>query len=350
MRTTVIVAVVLVAVAAGLAAQDPLSAAKDLYASAAYEDALSTLNRLDGGSTAPELARQADAYRAFCLFALGRTREAESIAESMIRQEPLAALDTADVSPRLVMMFADVRKRLLPSLIRDRFRTARTALDQKSFATAERPLNDARLMILEAEKLGVKDDALADLDVLVGGFLQLIQSSAEQRTTAPAPSAVAASAAAVPPPAAPRPIAAPAGSAAASRVASNPPASTAASRPASAPPAPGATARSTVVAPAVGGPGVYAVDDEGVSPPVVIDQRIPAMTFEMQQISKALHTTGVLDVVIDESGSVVDATMRQSVNSSFDALIVRGARRWKYRPAMKDGVPVRFVKTLVLVP
>ena len=51
MRTTVIVGVVLMAAAAGLTAQDPLSAAKEQYASAAYEDALSTLNRLDGTYT-----------------------------------------------------------------------------------------------------------------------------------------------------------------------------------------------------------------------------------------------------------------------------------------------------------
>ena len=78
MRAILIIGVVLVAAGAGLGAQDPLSAAKDLYASAAYEDALSTLSRMDGGSTAPEIARQVDEYRAFCLYALGRTREAES--------------------------------------------------------------------------------------------------------------------------------------------------------------------------------------------------------------------------------------------------------------------------------
>jgi TonB family protein len=198
---------------------------------------------------------------------------------------------------------------------------------------------------VDAEKLGVKDDALADLSVLVGGFLQLIQSAAEQRTSSP-PAAPVASVVAAASSSAPRPIAAPP-SAAASRVVS---ASTGASRPVSVSPAPAAAARSTGVSPAVGGLGLYAVDDEGVSPPVAIQQRVPAMTFEMQQITKALHTTGVIDIVIDESGSVVDATMRQSVNASFDALILRGARRWKYRPAMKDGVPVRFVKTLVLVP
>ena len=321
MRAILIIGAVLVAAKAGLTAQDTISVARDLYASAAYEEALSTLNRMDSGSTAPEIARQVDEYRAFCLYALGRMREAEAIAESMVRKQPLAGLD-ADASPRLETMFAGVRKRLLPSLIRERFRTARSALDQKNFDAAEPPLSEARLMIVEAEKLGVNDDGLADLGVLVGGFLQLIRSAAEQRTS-PQPAMAAVSMAAGPA-AAPSPVA---------------PAPSAAARPAA----------STAPA-ADGGRRIYAVDDEGVSPPVVLQQRMPAMTLEMKQITKALRSTGMIDVVIDETGNVVDATIRQSLNSSFDTLIVRSARRWKYRPAMKDGVPVRYLKTLVLVP
>jgi TonB-like protein len=321
MRPILIIGVVLVAAGPRLSAQDTISAAKDLYASAAYEDALSTLSRMDGGSTAPEIARQVDQYRAFCLYALGRTREAESIAESMVRKQPLAGLD-ADASPRLETMFAGVRKRLLPSLIRERFRTARSALDQKNFSDAEPPLSEARLLIVEAGKLGVNDDGLADLGVLVGGFLELIRSAAEQRTS-PQPAMAAASMAAGPA-AAPRPVA---------------PAPAAAARPAA----------STAPVAEAGG-RIYVLDDEGVSPPVVLQQRMPAMTLEMKQITKALHSTGMIDVVIDEAGNVVDATIRQSLNSSFDTLMVRSALHWKYRPAIKDGVPVRYVKTLVLVP
>jgi hypothetical protein len=323
MRAILVIGAVLVAAKAGVAAQDTISVARDLYASAAYEEALSTLSRMDSGSTAPEIARQVDEYRAFCLYALGRTREAESIAESMVRKQPLAGLD-ADASPRLETMFAGVRKRLLPSLIRERFRTARSALDQKNFAAAEPPLSEARLMIAEAEKLGVNDDGLADLGVLVGGFLQLIRSAAEQRTSSPA--AMPAALMSAGPAAAPRPVA-----------------------PAAVPSADGRPASSTA-SPAAGEGRVYAVDDEGVSPPVVLQQRMPAMTLEMKQITRALHSSGMIDVVIDEAGNVVDATIRQSLNSSFDTLMVRSALRWKYRPAMKDGVPVRYVKTLVLVP
>jgi TonB family protein len=255
------------------------------------------------------------------------------------------------------MMFTDVRKRLLSSLIREQFRTARSALDRKSFSAAEPPLTAARLMIIEAEKLGVKDDGLGDLSLLVDGFLQLIRSASEQRAS-PQPVAVAASVGAAVPAidAAPRPMPAPAAAIApapAAAIAPVPAAAPAAvSRPATVSPAPASDAPSASASPraAANSARIYSVDDEGVSPPVTLDQRMPAMTTEMQVITKSLHTSAVIDVVIDETGRVVDATVRQSLNPSFDTLMVRTARRWKYRPAMKDGAAVPYVKTLVLVP
>jgi TonB-like protein len=320
MKAIVVAGFVMVAAQIGLGAQDSLNAAKDLYASAAYEDALSTLTRLTEGLTAPDIARQVDEYRAFCLYALGRTGEAESVAESIIRREPLMKLDAADASPRLEMMFSNVRKRLLPGLIRDRFRTARSALDQKNPSAAEPQLAEARLMIGEAEKLGVKDDGLADLTVLVDGFLQLVRSTAEQ-PPAPQPAAVVPDTAAVVPGTA-------AGLAPRQRV--------------EPPPAPPPSAVNTL--------RVYTVDDVGVRPPVVVSQRMPSMTPEMLRVIKAMNTSAILDVQIDERGDVVDAIVRKSLNSSFDNLMAGAARRWKYQPAMKDGAAVRYTKTVVLIP
>ena len=317
MRTIVIVGALLIAAGAAPTGQDLLSAAKDQYASAAYEDALSTLNRLDG-SVAPDVARQADEYRAFCLYALGRTGEAESVAESLIRKEPLVRLEAADASPRLESMFSDVRKRLLPSLIRDRYRVARAAVDQKSFAAAEPSLADARRMIAEAEKLGVKDEGLSDLSVLVDGFLQLIKSSADQ-TKAEQPAVVAAAAPAA---MAPAPMRSPAA----------------------------VSARADASGAAAAIPRVYSAVDEGVSPPVVLEQRMPPMSNEMQLITRASKSRGMIDIVIDETGRVIDTSVRQSMNAAFDGMIVRESRKWKYRPAMVDGAPVRYVKTLILVP
>jgi TonB family protein len=337
MRKTFIVGIVLMAAGSGLGAQDQLRAAKDLYASAAYEDALTTLSHVDGGST--EVTREVDQYRAFSLFALGRTREAESVAEAMIRKDPLARLNSVDASPRLEQMFTDVRKRLLPSLIRERFRSARGALDDKSFDSAKPQLTEARLMIADAEKLGVKDDGLGDLSVLIDGFLQLIRFESEKRPSPPpavAANSGGASVQAITPPAT-----------------ALPPAARATPPPVVTPPGPapvsGPAARPAAPE-SVGSAHVYSIDDEGVSPPVAIDQRMPAISGPMGVVIKRLHSNGLVDILIDESGRVVDATIRRSLNSSFDAMVVQSARRWKYQPAMKDGVPVRYVKTLLLVP
>jgi TonB family protein len=302
MKAAVIYGAMLVIVgAAALGAQDPLSAARDLYTAAAYEDALSTLNGLGSGLT-PELDRQAKEYRAFCLYALGRTREADTVVESLIREAPLTALTAVDVSPRLEQMFSAVRKRVLPSLIRERYRAARAALDQKNFAVAEPHLTEARLMIAEAAKVGVADEMLADMSVLIDGFLELIQSTESQRVAQePAPTPAA-------------PLVAP------------------------------------VVAPPPSAPRVYSAGDEGVESPVVIEQRMPALTPEMRAIIRAWGVRGVLSVMIDETGSVIDATIRPSMNTSFDAAILGTVRQWKYQPAKKDGVPVRYLKMFALVP
>jgi Gram-negative bacterial TonB protein C-terminal len=320
MTSTWLLALTLIVGEASLGAQDPLNAARDLYASAAYEEALSALAQIDG-SVAPDVARQIDAYRAFCLFALGRTQEADTVAEALIRRQPLAILDTADTSPRLERMFIDVRKRVLPSLIRTRFRSARAEIDRKNFDDAEPPLTEARLLIAEAERLGVNDDGLGDLSVLVDGFLQLIRSSAAPRSAPPAEAA-------------------------------NPPAvntaavNTAAATPAASQPAaqPARSAAAAAAAP------VYTSGDDGVSPPVTIDQRVPAMDQQLQTIARATKKTGMFDIVIDESGRVVETTVRRSLNATFDSLLARTATRWRYQPARKDGVPVKFVKTIVLIP
>jgi TonB family protein len=94
---------------------------------------------------------------------------------------------------------------------------------------------------------------------------------------------------------------------------------------------------------------VYSLGDEGVTLPVPVSQRLPDMSQELLTIVRARQGSGLLDVLIDENGTVLEATIRRSLHPKFDALVVEAARRWKYRPAMKGGVAVRFVKTISLV-
>ncbi len=309
-----------VALAAPLAAQDPLLAAKDLYASASYEEALSSLALLANGA-APDVARQIDQYRAFSLFALGRMAEAERVAESLIRGNPLVRLTPGEVSPRIESMFAAVRRRVLPNLIREEYRTARAAIDAGDLQSAEPRLQRIDRMLEDMRASGPLDETLSDLSLLVDGFLDLSRATAKaeaaRREEAPAAPAAATSAtlpatAGVTPPAA----------------------------------APAASGRASATRAGI----IYAgAADSSLTPPVAISQAAPELPRTVAEVMKrAPQRNLVLELIIDERGNVEDVTVVESVVPVYDTLIQRAAQQWKYRPATFDGVPVKFRKSVAV--
>ncbi len=271
--------------------QESLAAAQDLYASAAYEDALVVLNRLSPANRGADEARAIEQYRAFCLLALGRTAEAEHAIEAVISGEPMYQ-PAGDVSPRVRAAFSDVRRRLLPAIIQQQYAQAKAAFDRKEFAAAAaaftRVLDE---MGDPAAASAVSQPPLSDLRTLAAGFRDLSASAAPPPLpAAPAPQA---SVAAAPPPAAPTP------------------------------------------------PRVYSAGDPKVVPPIIIRQELPP--FPGQPLVAKL---GQLEIVIDEAGLVESATMRELVAQGYDNLALAATRTWRYRPASFDGVPVKFRKTI----
>ena len=190
MKAFIIAATISLGASALAVAQDQLSTARDLYASASYDEALTLLTQVHDAIGAGPVADRAEQYRAFCLFALGRTAEATAVAERLITANPLLSVEN-DASPRIVSMFSDARKRLLPPLIRDQYRSARASMDKKDYAGAEPQLVKVRRLLDEAATVGLSDETLADLGVLVDGFLDLARSAAPHANAA-APAAVAA--------------------------------------------------------------------------------------------------------------------------------------------------------------
>ena len=301
MKQFVVIGLMCISGAIAVAAEDPLAAARDLYASAAYEEALAALTRLHDDTPASVPAEQVEQYRAFCLFALGRTREAVGVSESLIAKNPTLQLDSAEASPRIISMFADVRKRLLPGLIREHYKAARAALEAKDAADAETQFGQVRRMIDEAEKVNAIDDTLADMRVLVDGFLDLARTSRATAAARPAPQPAPPAATDVP------------------------------SR--SQPPAPPTIFDSTV---------------PGVTPPVAVHQDVPSYPRSLVTIVKTDVTKGTLEVLIDENGNVVRSVMRDSVNPIYDSLVVRASKSWKYRPALIGETPVKYVKLIAI--
>src|SRR5512138_1369168 len=127
---------------AALFAQDSLSAARDLYASAAYEDALAVLSRLNAAGLRPDDGRTAEQYRALCLIALGKTAEASRAIESVVASQPLYRPSEGDVSPRVRSAFSEVRQRVLPGLVQQRYAQYKVAFDRKDYQTASTGFNE----------------------------------------------------------------------------------------------------------------------------------------------------------------------------------------------------------------
>ena len=274
---------------------DDFSAAKTLYASGAYEEALTRLSSVNDTA-------EVDQVRALCLMALGRTAEAEKALEDLVTRKPLFKMSEADVSPRLVAMFKDVRKRVLPQAIRDLYARAKGSYEKKQLEAAATQFKE--LMALLGDEDIAKDiGSMDDLKMLAEGFLKVAQAEFDAATKAEA----AKIAASQPPPV-------------------NTP-----------PPAPPPLVRE-----------FFTDADKDVTPPVEISRQMPeyrplagaAGRFEFQ---------GVLRLLIDEQGKVADVALVQAVSPQYDAELLAAARKWTYKPAMRNGKPVKFQKMMRVI-
>jgi len=293
MRVLAIIVVLIGAASLAAAQDDPLRTARELYASAAYQEALTELARVDSGAPTPATMRDTAAYRTFCLVALGRSAEAQAAAESLVRRDPTLSLDQfPDASPRIAEMFASVRRRVLPQIVKDEYRAARGLAGEKS-PDAEPRLRHVRQLLDTAEHIGAWDETLADMRLIVDGFLQLARAA--------------------------EPAHAPSGAAAA------------AATPEPAPPA--------VIPPST---------DAGIVAPTPIFQPQPNIPAGLLNLVRQLHRISRMDIVINERGTVDEVTVTEPVNPAYDKLIVAAVRTWRYKPALKDGVPIRFVSTIVI--
>jgi TonB family protein len=302
-----VIAILLQAGAAG--AQDSLATARQLYASASYDEALAMLDRLKAsGASDPAAASLIEQYRAFCLLAVGHQPDAERAMESLVAGDPTFRPDDA-ISPRLQSVFRDVRKRTLPGVVRQRYASARASYDEKAYQAAADQF-DAVLRLLEAPDVVAADPALADLRTVAVGFRDLAKAAA-----AP-PVPPAASDAAAAPSAAPGPS--PSG-----------------------PAAPAAPEPRPVRA-------VFSVDDPGVTAPIAITQTLPPWP---QGIPKTTvrGRRAVLDITINEAGNVESVVVRESIVDWYDEALIKEAKGWSYKPASKEGTPVRYRKLMQVV-
>jgi TonB family protein len=272
--------------------RDVVGAARDLYASARYDEALAVLNDLRPADAANAVSdrKSIEQYRSLCLLALGRGSEAESAIAAVVTADPAYQPGEAEASPRVRSAFSDVRRKLLPDLASARYADAKVLFDRKDYATAAQQFRQV-LGLLNDQDMGGK---LPDLRTLASGFLDLAVAASAPPPEAPKPAVVAA-----PPP--PPPVAQP-------------------------------------------DPNrIYTMLDKDVVSPVAVHQEMPRLTPAMKAQAK---DRGVIEIVIDEQGRVTNVAIRESVHPVFDAALLAAARDWKYQAATFSGKPVRYRKMI----
>lgn len=274
--------------AAGSArAEDSLAAARDLYAAAAYEDALSVLNRVRAASQHGEDAPAIDQYRALCLLALGQTADAEQAIEAVVVANPFFQ-PSADVSPRVRSTFTEVRHRMLPEIAQSRYASAKAAYDRKEFAAAASGFSKVLDVLADPDlAAAASQPPLSDIKTLASGFRDLSVTAA------------------LPPPL-------------------------------PAVPTPEAIPPKPVV------PQIYGPDDANVVAPVVVRQELPSFDYQLL----VPPPSGSLELVIDERGQVESATLRRSIYPRYDSRLIDATHSWQYRPATLNGVPVKYRKVM----
>ena len=280
------------------AGQDSLSAARELYAGAAYEDALMVLNRLRANVVRADDARAIDQYRAFCLLALGRASDAERAIESVIAVQPSYLPTEGDVSPRVRAAFSEVRRRMLPAIVQQWYASAKASYDRKEYGAAVSGFTQVMDVLTDPDVASaVNQPPLSDIRTLASGFRDLSVLAAAPPPPPPPP----------PPAPAPEPP---------------PPAA----------PAPAQPAR------------IYGPGDGNVVPPAVVRQSLPPMPQQIQR--SVVSQEGVLELVIDETGAVESAVMKAPFSPLYDRLAVAAAVEWRYKPATLGGVPVKYRKVV----
>src|SRR5829696_4430023 len=176
-------------------ADNPLAAARDLYASARYDEALAMLNGLQPTDRGGSDRKSIEQYRSLCLLALGRGSEAESAIAAVVTADPSYLPGEAEASPRVRAAFSDVRRRLLPDIASSRYTEAKASFDRKDHALAVQQFRQV-IALLDDPDTGGK---LTDLRTLSAGFLDLGLAALAPTPSAPLPQlAVAPAAPAMP--------------------------------------------------------------------------------------------------------------------------------------------------------
>lgn len=83
---------------------------------------------------------------------------------------------------------------------------------------------------------------------------------------------------------------------------------------------------------------VYSNEDPGVDPPVLMRPQLPSEPPE----DTPPDAVGFVDLVVNEQGLVDRVSLVSPTNRFQERMLVWAAKGWRFRPALRDGVPVKY--------
>jgi TonB family protein len=92
-------------------------------------------------------------------------------------------------------------------------------------------------------------------------------------------------------------------------------------------------------------PEIFGIDHRDVVPPVALRQAFPPLRPQWTVTA----ARGLVEVVIAATGAVESATVRRSIHPVYDRMLLDEARAWRYSPATRNGVAVRYRKLIEVV-
>ena len=83
---------------------------------------------------------------------------------------------------------------------------------------------------------------------------------------------------------------------------------------------------------------VYSAGDDGVMPALLLRPLLPAQPPP----DVPLNQIGTLELVVNEHGDVERVRLVSPSNRFHERMLVAHAKTWKFRPAIRDGQPVKY--------
>jgi hypothetical protein len=91
---------------------------------------------------------------------------------------------------------------------------------------------------------------------------------------------------------------------------------------------------------------IYSPDSRGVSAPVGVKPQLP------RRLPAELDPNGLgrIELIVSTDGTVESVKLLKAPRSVHDSMFLSAAKAWQFQPALKDGFPVRYRKTVWIAP